>query len=149
MYQQPNCLEKVSSPLIIGIFLDSWYLGLFDSRWEEQFGEEDGTGWRKLWEQLWRCEGVRFDLLARRGELWFTCEPVVAVVRSPLMPCWSSDYSQDIMVLSDVWIWGSSYLGGPLSLVIAQLKGQLSLWEVSKFVLLSTFPFELSSLVFV
>lgn len=94
--------------------------------------------------------GSEVWLAARRGELWFTCEPVVAVIRSPLMPCcWSSDYSQDIMVLSDVWIWGSSYLGGPLSLVIAQLKGQLSLWEVSKFVLLSTFPFELSSLVLV
>ena len=36
--------------------------------------------------------------------------------------CWIHDYSQDIMVLSDVWIWGSSIPGALWTLSVPSLR---------------------------
>ena len=113
---------KPKFPFIMGIFLDSWYLGIFESRWEEQRVKEDGTGWGRLCEQLWGCEGVRLDL--REAQWTSVFLPGYGrCPQNPLMPCcWIGDYSQDIMVLFDVWIWGSSIPGALWTLSVPSLR---------------------------
>ena len=114
--------REAQVPLYNGHFLDSWYLGIFESRWEEQRVKEDGTGWGRLCEQLWGCEEVRLDL--QEAEWTSVFLPGCGrCPQNPLMPCcWIGDYSQDIMVLSDVWIWGSSIPGALWTLSVPSLR---------------------------
>ena len=119
---KPDHQGSPSSPLIMGIFLNSWYLGIYESRWEEEHVKEDGTGWGRLWEQLWRCEGVRLDFREAEWSLVFLPD-CGRCPQKPLMPCcWIGDYSQDIVVLSDVWILGSGISGALWTLSVPSLR---------------------------